>query len=149
MPLPRPRPGIQNERGSALIEFALIAPVTLLLLAGVLNYGMALRTATAVANAARVGAQFGAKSSASATDTSGIRSAAVNSAPTLSGMTVTSSASCQCPDGSSVSCTGTCVSGKKLMYVKVTVTAASTTFFNYAGLPFTGEVKAQASMRAQ
>jgi Flp pilus assembly protein TadG len=135
--------------GSALVEFALIAPVMLLLLAGVLNYGMALRTATAVASAARVAAQYGSHASASTTDTAGIRAAAINSAPTTSGMTVTSNTSCLCQDRSSVSCTGSCGSGKMLMYVNVTVRATGTAFLRIAGVPFTGAVSAQASMRAK
>ena len=139
----------ERRTGSALVEFALVAPLLLLLLAGVLNYSMALRTATAVANAARVGAQYGSRSASNAPDPAGIRAAAINSAPDVSGMTVTSTNSCQCPDGSPVSCGGSCGGGKKLMYVQVTVRATASAIFSYSGLPFTGNVAAQASMRAQ
>ena len=47
---------------AALVEFALTAPLLLLLMAGVLNYGIALRTAVAVSDAARAGAQYGSMS---------------------------------------------------------------------------------------
>ena len=139
----------ERRTGSALVEFALVAPLLLLLLAGVLNYSMALRTATAVANAARVGAQYCSRSPSNAADTAGIRAAAINSAPDVSGMTVTSSNSCQCPGGTPVDCGGSCAAGKKLMYVQVTARATSSAIFSYSGLPFTGNVAAQASMRAQ
>jgi Flp pilus assembly protein TadG len=131
------------------VEFALVAPVLLLLTAGVLNYAMALRTATAVANAARVGAQYGSRSPGTASDAAGIQSAALNSAPTITGLTVTSACSCQCPGGAAVDCSGSCGSGKMLKYVQVTVRATASTFLSYSGLPFAGKVASQASMRAQ
>ena len=139
----------RRRTGSALVEFALVAPVLLLLTAGVLNFAMALHTATAVANAARVGALYGSQSPASASDTAGIQSAAVDSAPTITGLTVTSARSCQCPGGAAVDCGGSCGSGKMLMHVQVTVRATASVFFSYSGLPFTGNVASQASMRAQ
>src|SRR5947209_4626724 len=86
-------------------------PLLLLLLAGVLNYGMALRTATAVAMAARSGAQYGSGSLGRAGDSAGIRAAAVDSAPDVAAMTVSSAKSCQCSGGGSVGCSGTCASG--------------------------------------
>ena len=137
------------NRGGALVEFALAAPLLLLLLAGVLDYGRALTKATAIANAARIAAQYGSSSPASAVDTTGIRAAAIDSAPGFSGLTVTSLQTCQCSGGSSVSCGGNCGGAKMLMYVQVTVQATSSAIFSYSGLPFTGNIAAQATMRAQ
>ena len=139
----------QRRRGSALVELALAAPLLLLLLAGVLDYGRALCKATAVSNAARIGAQYGSSSPSKAGDAAGIQAAAINSAPSFSGLTVTSLQSCQCPGGSSVSCAGSCGAAKMMTYVQVTVTANSSAIFSYAGLPFTGNVAGQATMRAQ
>ncbi|MGA7234202.1 MAG: TadE family protein [Bryobacteraceae bacterium] len=138
-----------RRRGSALVEFALMTPFLLLILAGVLDYGQALSKATGIANAARIGAQYGCSSVARSTDTAGIRAAAVNSAPGFSGLSVSSVQSCKCPGGASVSCSGSCGSGKLLMYVKVTVTAASSPIFSYSGLGFTGNISRQATMRVQ
>jgi Flp pilus assembly protein TadG len=147
MPLPNSRH--TARQGSALVEFALVAPVLLLLLAGVLDYSRALTKATAIANAARIGAQYGSAGRTQAADTAGIQAAAINSAPSFSGLTVTSVQSCQCTGGSSVSCAGSCGSAKMQMYVQVTVQATSSAIFGYSGLPFTGNVAAQATMRAQ
>jgi Flp pilus assembly protein TadG len=47
------------EQGSELIEFALVAPVLILLLAGIFDFGMMFRTFEAVTNAAREGARVG------------------------------------------------------------------------------------------
>jgi Flp pilus assembly protein TadG len=47
------------EKGSELIEFALVAPVLILLLAGIFDFGMMFRTFEAVTNSAREGARVG------------------------------------------------------------------------------------------
>lgn len=138
-----------RQRGTALVELALVLPLLLVLLAGIADYGRALSMATAVANAARVGAQYAISSPPRETDTAGIRSAVIDSAPSFSGLTVTSTRSCQCPGSSSVSCGGSCGSGSMLTYVQVTVTATSSAIFSYSGLPFTGKITGQATMRAQ
>ena len=142
-------PAVQRRRGSALVELALAAPLLLLLLAGVLDYGRALTKATAIANAARVGAQYGSSSAARSSDAAGIQAAAISSAPSFSGLTVTSAQTCQCSGGSPVSCGGSCGAAKMLVYVNVTVSATSSAIFSYAGLPFTGNVAAAATMRAK
>jgi Flp pilus assembly protein TadG len=138
-----------RRRGSSMIEFALTAPLLLLLTAGALNYGLALRVAVSVAEAARAGAQYGSASPANAADAAGIRAAAANAAPNLSGLTVTPAQSCKCANGSAVSCTGSCGSGAVEMYVEVTTRATSPNAFSYPGLGFTGAVSSRAVMRAR
>lgn len=135
--------------GSALVELALTAPLLLLLLAGVLDYGRALTKATAVANAARIAAQYGSSSSTRSDDTAGMRAAAINSAPSFSALTVSSSKLCQCPGAIAVACNGTCSMGKMLTYVQVTVHSTSSAVFRYSGLPYTGAIESVATMRAQ
>jgi Flp pilus assembly protein TadG len=49
----------RSERGSELIEFAIVAPILILLLAGIFDFGMMFRTFEAVTNAAREGARVG------------------------------------------------------------------------------------------
>jgi Flp pilus assembly protein TadG len=138
------------RRGTATFEFALIAPLLLLLVAGVLDYTTLLRTAIAVADAARAGAQFGSLSAANATNISGMQTAAVNAAPDITGLTATGAKVCQCSDGSTINCSGgTCSTGPVRVYAQVTVQATCTAIFSYSQLPFTGAVSAKASMRAQ
>ena len=137
-----------RARGTAVVEFALAAPLLLLLAAGVLDFAMALRTATAVADAARAGAQYGSRSTANASDTAGIRAAALAAAPGVAGMTASVVKSCQCPGGTAVSCTGSCT-GPMQVYVQVTTQATAVTMFRYAGVPFSGAVTSRASMRAR
>jgi Flp pilus assembly protein TadG len=49
----------QCDRGSELIEFALAAPILILLLAGIFDFGMMFRNFEVVTNAAREGARVG------------------------------------------------------------------------------------------
>jgi Flp pilus assembly protein TadG len=49
----------QSERGAELIEFAIVVPLLILLLAGIFDFGMMFRTFEAVTNAAREGARVG------------------------------------------------------------------------------------------
>ena len=49
----------RSERGAELIEFAIVAPLLILLLAGIFDFGMMFRTFEAVTNAAREGARVG------------------------------------------------------------------------------------------
>jgi len=135
--------------GTALIEFALTAPLLLTLLAAVLNYGMFLRIATCLADAARAGAQYGSQSAINAQDLAGMQTRAINAEPTISGMSAAASRFCQCPGGASVSCSGSCAGGAIETYVKVTVTADYPAFFRYSGLPYSGALGATAIMRAQ
>jgi Flp pilus assembly protein TadG len=139
-----------SRRGIAIVEFALIAPLFLLLLAGVLDYCLVLRKAIAVADAARAGAQFGSLSITNASNIAGMQTAAINAAPDIVGLTATAVKSCQCSNGTVVNCAGgTCSSGPVRTYVQVTVRAATTAIFSYSQLPFSGAINAQASMRAQ
>ena len=49
----------RSERGAELIEFALIAPILIFIIAGIIDFGMMFRSFEAVTNAAREGARVG------------------------------------------------------------------------------------------
>jgi Flp pilus assembly protein TadG len=132
-----------------MIEFALTAPLLLLLVAGVLNYAMALRTAIAVSEAARVGAQYGSAGTPYSSDLAGMAAAARNAAPQLDGLTAEPAQSCRCAGGGAVSCGGSCGAAAMEVYVQVTTRATAPNWFRYAGLPFTGAVSATAVMRSK
>lgn len=142
-------PAKMRRWGVATVEFALMSPLLMLLLAGVLDFGMLLRTATCAANAARAGIEYGSRSASASVDYAGMQNAAVNSMPGATGMTATATRSCQCSGGSAVSCTGSCSNGKMMIYVKVTARATAHTIFNYSGLSYSNLASSTASMRVQ
>ena len=49
----------RSERGAEVIEFAIVAPILIFIIAGVIDFGMMLRAYEVVTNAAREGARVG------------------------------------------------------------------------------------------
>jgi Flp pilus assembly protein TadG len=85
----RTRPGRvrrrEKARGQALVELALIVPVLVLMLAIAADFGRAFTSYITISGAAREGAAFGMASSTHASDTDGIRAAALADAPLIWG----------------------------------------------------------------
>ncbi len=141
---------MRSRRGFAVVEFALIMPLMLLLLAAAVDYSMLMRSAIAVGDAARAGAEFGSLNIANSANVSGMQTAALNAAPDINHITASAAQVCKCSNGSTVNCSGgTCPSGPVRTYAQVTVKTTVGTFFSYPSLGFTGAVIATATMRAQ
>ena len=49
----------RSERGAELIEFAIVVPILIFIIAGIIDFGMMFRAFEAVTNAAREGARVG------------------------------------------------------------------------------------------
>jgi Flp pilus assembly protein TadG len=125
------RKSTRNQRGSAMLEFALVGNVLLLLLFGTADFGRLFYTVIEVSNAAAAGANYGAFSSGShITDTTGISNAAKNEAPELT-VGVNSTTVCQNSSGD----TETCSTAGAYKYVQVTVTYTFNTLFKYPLIP--------------
>jgi Flp pilus assembly pilin Flp len=56
----RSRKFIRNEDGAAVVEFALVAPLLILLLFGIMDFGRAFYTVNNIISAVREGARYGA-----------------------------------------------------------------------------------------
>lgn len=65
------------ERGQGMVEFALLLPVLLLLVVGVINFAFIFHTYIQVVSAAGVGATYAATNATTANDTAGISAAAL------------------------------------------------------------------------
>jgi len=72
-----PRAEISKGLGQSLIELALILPVLMLILMGIVDFGRAFNAYIIITNAAREGARYGAMHPA---DESGIRDRVINEA---------------------------------------------------------------------
>jgi Flp pilus assembly protein TadG len=101
----------QKTRGQSLVEFALVLPILVLILAISADFGRAFSAYIAVGGAAREGAAFGMMSTANSANQTGIRNAALADAPTIWGVapSVTSS-------------TGTDANNYQFVQVRVTYT---------------------------
>jgi Flp pilus assembly protein TadG len=138
-----------EEKGQTLLEVALLTPLLLLLLVGIFEIGRFAYYSIEVSNAARAAVQYGAQSLADAKDAAGIRQAALNDSPELSGLTVNPTVRCACSEAPSsyVPCPALGCTGHPVVFVQVDTNANITPFFRYPGLPTTFPVNGHAMMR--
>jgi len=87
---PPPSSAKARDRGTAAVEFALVLPVLLLIVFGIIDFGRALNAQIELTGAAREGVRLAALGSSNAA----IQAQAAAAAPGLSGVTVTVAASC-------------------------------------------------------
>ncbi len=133
---------LKSARGAAVIEFALIAPVLLLMVVGAIDIGTFIYQKMQLQSAARAGAQFAIQSDASISDSAGIANAAqIASELDFTGVTLTTTQFCACSDGiesavdTSGSCTGTCAGGEfPGLYVRVNLKGDFTPLFPIQGI---------------
>ena len=90
----RPAASKPRDRGAAAVEFALLLPVVLLLLFGIVDFGLALKAQITITQAAREGARLGALGVAPATVVTKTKAAAVTLLPVVTVNTGTA-----CPVG--------------------------------------------------
>jgi Flp pilus assembly protein TadG len=150
------RAATRNDIGQALVELALIFPIFILLLLGAAEFGYLAYAAIEVTNAARAGVAYGAQSHITASDYSGMQTAATNDGPNLGGLSATATNFCACSSAPStqVSCstvTTNCSPAPlhSLEYVQVNTTATISPLFNYPGLSKTHTLTGQAIMRVE
>lgn len=147
--------GRRGEAGLALVEFALIVPLLMMLLVGAVETGRYMYYSILVGNAARAGVQYGSLSYFNANDSAGISAAAKADGQNVSGLTATGGLVCSCWNGSGAapldcskqSCP---LAGyDRLVYVQVTASMQLSPLFSYPGLPSTYTISRQATMRVE
>jgi len=164
---PMSRRDLREDKGQAFVELALVMPIFILLLIGVVEVGRLAYASIEVSNAARAGVAYAAQNHTTAADTlptGGIVNAAKLDAPDITSLTATTTQSCACESstgtmGAFSACTGTgaistatgsCPSPSRIvLYVQVTTTAGVNTVFHFPGIPSTVTFRGFASMRAE
>jgi Flp pilus assembly protein TadG len=158
---------LPSQSGQALVEFALVVPMLLLLALGVIEIGRYAYIATLIGNAARAGAAYGSQSHAQAGQSADIATAASNdfqsNGQPASALKVVSSFSCGCDSNGTVtpspigtnaycfvsgatSCTG---GGHFVEIVSVTASGKFSSLFNYPGIPQSITVSNLSQMRVR
>ena len=150
---------LRSESGQSMVELALLTPLLLLMVIGIVEMGRYTYLSVVLGNAARAGAAYGAQGLAYSADTAGIQAAATldfNDNGETSGLSVSSSTICGCDSGGTVTtsaCTGstagTCGSGHWVVMVKVTATATFKALFKYPGIPAQLTITDTAQMRVK
>ncbi|MBV9717928.1 MAG: pilus assembly protein [Candidatus Eremiobacteraeota bacterium] len=143
---------LRCDRGTSLIEFAIVAPVLVFMLIGLIEVGRYTYFAILASHAARAGVQYAAQNLQTAADASvngsGTRSASLQDAQNLANWTVTSSIVCTlngtlspCPANNT-----NAVSTSLVYYVKVQVNGTFASLLHYPGIPNNIPVSGAATM---
>lgn len=170
------RIGPRGGKGQALLEFAIVLPVLLVLGLGLIEIGRYAYIAILVGNAARAGAAYGAQNRNLSGDAPGIRQAAKadfagiasgtdqNNGLLASALTVNSFPTCSCdnagtlspapttpyctaPPGGTNNSAGSCTSGHWVIIVNVTASGTFNSLFSYPGIPSSIDISRTAQMR--
>ena len=137
-----------SQAGNAAVELALILPVAAVVLSGVADYGVMVRTSNALQTAARAGAAYAAQYPS---DAAGITQAA-GSAAALDPATLTIAATqfCGCSNGSTVACGAPCADGGPTnVHVSVSVAQPYRPLTPFGGFVLPTTLTAQATLRTQ
>ena len=137
------------SRGQSFVEFALLAPVLILFLLAVADFGRVFFVSIALNNAARAGTQYGIQSPANAADFAGMQQAAQTDASNISGVGATASEYCECPDGSTQACNSSPACSDMRVYVEVDTTGSFQTLLTYPGIPSSFSLTGKSVMRAE
>jgi Flp pilus assembly protein TadG len=142
---------VRSTAGNAAVEFGVVAPILLTLIAGVADLGLMSNRKVTLDAAVRAG---GAYARYDPTDVTTI-TAAVNSyatfSPAISSVVVTGPF-CECDGGGGTSdgtCDGTCATGPVHTYVTVAATQPYSAILPLSALGTLTQVTASVTMRAQ
>lgn len=127
-----------------MVELALVLPVLTFLLLGIVDVSRYAYYGLLAANAARAAVQYGAQSLVTAADTNGMKTAALQDAQNLPGLTVTPSPVCEV-NGVVASCSTT----NAVYYVQVVATGQFQPLVKYVGIPANVTVTGNAMMRVE
>ena len=139
-----------RQGGNALVEFALMAVVLLMLTCGVSDFGRLPALAILASGAAEAGVQYGALSPAHYGDLPGMQTAALSATGNYTGATATASEFCACSiGGSHVNCPATCTTGSPETYIQVVVTVPFVSILKYPWVPNPISISQLACTRVQ
>ncbi len=144
-----------KQKGQAMLELALVLPILLVLVIGIIEFGRAAYFSIEVADAARAGAQYGSQSLADAASTPNITQAALNNSLDIPAGQLTVNVqpqSCVCVGSGTVPAPGNCAGPLgcyPLVYLTVTTSYPLSTLFHYPGLPATFNLMGTSTMPVQ
>ncbi len=151
-----------SQSGQSLVEFAIMLPLLLLLVLGVIEIGRYAYVGILVGNAARAGVAYGSQSHITAGDITGITAAVNNDYQNngnfrdnnnnvITALTVTKAYDCGCDNSGTISvvgCNTVCPIGQHLVVsLQVTASGNFSSLFRYPGIPTPLSVSRTATMR--
>ena len=150
---------LREERGQSFVETALVMPVLLVLLMGVIDFGWMAYNFIEVANAANAGVHYAAQSVLTASQTSSIQAAMNNDATNVTPISPTVSMACKCSDSTAKNSDNSvpscakydgCVAPARLIdTVTVTATKTVNTLMKWPGIPNSVTLHSSSSMQVE
>lgn len=141
----------KSQRGNAIVEFAIGAPVLLVLVMAAVDFSRLFFETTIASNAAAAGSFYGAQNIRYAGDYAGMATVADNDSTEVDGKTISADRYCDCPDGSIIDpCTTNCPGyGAPRVYMRARVQKSFTTLGWYPGIPQTTSIDMRRWVRVQ
>jgi Flp pilus assembly protein TadG len=124
--------------GSGAAEFALVAPMIILIAAGIADFGMLATKTAALAGTARIGAEY---ARLYPTDTIGIQNTMQNSTSFMPALSFPASFpyGCECDDRTSIACTESCATvgrpAPNRVFITISASQAFTPLVPWPGIP--------------
>lgn len=143
----------RSEQGGAMVELAVVLPVLILIAIGVMDYGRVFFTSIAVSNAARAGAEWGARGEGVNSDKfTEMQNFAKLEGAQAGTITVTANRTCRC--GLTVVTCATAADcgggyGPAAEFIDVTASKTVTLLIKYPGLPASINISRTATFRSK
>lgn len=127
-----------DSHGSVAAEFALVAPLLIVLASGIVDFGLLTNSSAGLAATVRIGAEY---ARTYPDDIGGIQNAmqsALNSVPPLT-FPASFPRSCECDDGNPVACSESCATlgrpAPNRVFIRITANQAFTPLVPWPGIP--------------
>lgn len=143
---------LEDCRGVAAMEFALIAPFLTLLTVGIIDYGMYINERMKVENLARNAVEYVVKGGDEANLMADViaPSGQFTEDELEEEVDLTAEATCECGDGLTISCSDECSGGAyKRRFFNYTIELNYTPIFPYPGIPETFPLRGHARMQIE
>lgn len=137
---------IRRREGNIAVEVALAAPVLLIFLAGIADFGRAVLAESRLKSAIRAGLEYGQANSGNTAGIIGV----VQTSAGIPDLAVASALVCECASGAAAQCGSTCADGLSPGgYVTITATMPFTPIFPGMEAVVSSPLQAQGSIRAK
>jgi Flp pilus assembly protein TadG len=125
-------------RGSVAAEFAVAAPIILLIIAAAADFGSLIKQSAALTGATRIGAEYARFHSADLTGIKDAMQTSMSFNPPLS-FPASFPQSCECDDGTATACSQSCATvgrpGPNRVFMRITANQAVAPLVSWPGLP--------------
>lgn len=140
----------RDDHGIAAVEFAFVAPVLVLLLVGMIDFGMYINQRMQLENLARSATEYVIKGGSEANVMSDVIAGSGQiEDEEMDEITSSASSTCECDDGVEVICGDGCGGGYERRFYAFELTRTYTPMFPYPGIPDSITMTGHARLQVQ